>query len=118
PTRLRQILMNLVSNAIKFTDAGAVTVEVALKAGAEADGGSLNFAVIDTGIGLTAEQQSRLFEAFSQVHTGSNRRYGGTGLGLAISRRLTEMLGGELSVQSRAGEGSTFSMRLPIGSLA
>ncbi|HUQ72665.1 MAG TPA: ATP-binding protein [Planctomycetaceae bacterium] len=107
PTRLKQILLNLVGNAIKFTERGGVTV--ALR-GAD---GRLQISVIDTGIGLTEDQQNRLFKAFSQGDTSTTRRFGGTGLGLVISRRLAEMLGGDIAVQSDVGSGATFTISMP-----
>ena len=117
PTRLRQILLNLVGNAIKFTPRGSVRLGVALPE----DTGPprrLRFEVIDTGIGLDAEQQARLFTAFAQADASTTRRFGGTGLGLAISKRLAGMLGGDLQVRSVPGEGSTFTLTIDAGSLA
>jgi adenylate cyclase len=110
PMRLRQILLNLLSNACKFTKAG----EVALRVRKIADGGSwIEFAVSDTGIGMTAEQQAKLFEEFSQADALTARRFGGTGLGLAISRKLARMMGGDVIVASEPGKGSVFTLRLP-----
>jgi PAS domain S-box-containing protein len=113
PTRLRQILLNLVGNAIKFTERGAVAVELSM---APADDGpaALVLGVRDTGIGLTPGQLDALFEAFSQADASTTRRFGGTGLGLSISARLAGMLGGGLIASSRAGEGSLFCLRLPV----
>ena len=102
--RLRQVLLNLVGNAIKFTDAGAVRVEVSRID----DHPTLRFAVTDTGIGIADDAQQRLFQEFSQVHPPDGRRFGGTGLGLAISRRILSAMGGEIGVDSAAGRGSTF----------
>ena len=112
-TKLRQALFNLLSNACKFTEQGVVTVSVTREA-ATADGGdSIVFAVRDTGIGMTPEQMARLFEEFGQADASTTRRYGGTGLGLAISRRLCRMMGGDITVASEPGRGSTFTIRLP-----
>jgi signal transduction histidine kinase len=112
-TRLRQILINLLNNAIKFTDTGEVVLSVdgkALESGEEEVGRRhrLHFAVRDSGIGIPKDRQSRLFESFSQVDASTTRRYGGTGLGLAISKRLCELMGGTIWVESRVGKGSTF----------
>jgi adenylate cyclase len=111
--RLRQILLNLLSNACKFTKAGEVTLRVAP---VSADGREwMEFAVLDTGIGMTPEQVGRLFEEFTQADQSTARRYGGTGLGLAITRRLCDMMGGAVGVTSESGKGSTFTVRLPTG---
>ncbi len=107
PLRLSQILLNLVSNAIKFTAHGEIAVTVE-KLKEESDTVLLRFAVRDTGIGLDPEQQAHLFTPFTQADTSTTRRYGGTGLGLAICRRLTELMGGQIGVASRHGEGSRF----------
>ncbi|MFL5072637.1 MAG: ATP-binding protein, partial [Xanthobacteraceae bacterium] len=110
PMRLRQILLNLLSNACKFTKAG----EVALRVRSLVDGRHwVELAVADTGIGMTTEQQAKLFEEFSQADSSTARRYGGTGLGLAITRKLARMMGGDVTVASEAGKGSTFTVRLP-----
>lgn len=106
--RVRQILRNLVSNALKFTETGRVVVRIA-----PVDGG-VELAVSDTGVGMTPEQQARLFTPFSQGDRTIARRFGGTGLGLAICLRLTEMMGGEIGVKSVLGQGSTFMVRLAL----
>ena len=110
PMRLRQILFNLLSNSCKFTKAGAVTLRVRRIT----NGGNwIELAVADTGIGMTSEQQARLFEDFTQADASTARRFGGTGLGLAITRKLARMMGGDVTVASEPGKGSTFSVRLP-----
>jgi two-component system NtrC family sensor kinase len=112
PMRLKQILLNLLSNACKFTKRG----EVALRVRKVADGREwVELSVADTGIGLTAEQQAKLFQDFTQADSLTARRYGGTGLGLAISRKLARMMGGDVTVASEAGKGSVFTVRLPVG---
>jgi signal transduction histidine kinase len=111
PMRLRQILLNLLSNACKFTKEG----EVKLLARKLADGRDwIELAVSDTGIGMTAEQQAKLFEEFSQADATTAQRFGGTGLGLAITRKLARMMGGEVTVSSQPGKGSVFTVRLPV----
>jgi len=110
--RVRQILMNLVSNALKFTEAGRVTIRIAPGAGDAGDG--IVVAVSDTGIGLSDEQRARLFTPFAQGDRTIARRFGGTGLGLAICRQLVEMMDGEIGVESVAGQGSTFAAQLPL----
>jgi signal transduction histidine kinase/CheY-like chemotaxis protein len=112
PTRVRQILVNLVGNAIKFTERGSVTI--ALSQDAREGEPRLRVEVRDTGIGMTPEEAARVFADFEQGDSSTTRRFGGTGLGLAICRRLTAVLGGELTVQSTRGQGSAFVLVLPI----
>ena len=112
-TRLRQILTNLLGNALKFTRTGEVALRVH-QAGGDAHRPTLRFEVTDTGIGMTEEQVEGLFEAFRQGDESMTRRYGGTGLGLAITRRLTERMGGRIEVESRSGRGSRFTVTLPL----
>jgi adenylate cyclase len=112
PMRLRQILLNLLSNACKFTQQG----DVALRVRKVADGRNwVEFEVSDTGLGMTVEQQAKLFEEFTQADASTAKRYGGTGLGLAISRKLARMMGGDVTVTSEPGKGSVFTVRLPDG---
>jgi GAF domain-containing protein/CheY-like chemotaxis protein len=110
-TKVRQALFNLLSNACKFTDHGTVTLAVSREASLDQEW--LRFSVSDTGIGMLQEQLARLFEAFSQADAATTRKYGGTGLGLALSRRLCRMMGGDVTVESESGRGSTFTIRLP-----
>ncbi len=107
PGRLRQVLLNLASNAIKFTHQGEVVTEVSLVK-EDADRAVIRFSVKDTGIGIPEDRLGRLFKSFSQVDSSTTRKYGGTGLGLAISKRLVEMMGGQIGVESQRGKGSTF----------
>ncbi|MBS0198602.1 MAG: CHASE domain-containing protein [Planctomycetes bacterium] len=107
PVRLKQILMNLVGNAVKFTELGGVTVSAALVHGESAQ---LRFSVSDTGVGMTPEQTRLLFRPFTQADETMTRRFGGTGLGLTIAKRLAAMLGGDIGVQSEAGKGSVFTL--------
>jgi PAS domain S-box-containing protein len=107
-TKLRQCLINLLSNAAKFTENGQITLRVAR------DAETLRFAVVDTGIGMTEEQVGKLFERFTQADASTTRRFGGTGLGLAITRAFAEMLGGAIAVESREGAGTTFTLTLPV----
>ncbi len=109
--RLRQVLLNLLSNAAKFTEDGAVTLAVAREGAG--NGEAIVFRVHDTGIGITPEQQQRLFQTFTQADGATAGRYGGTGLGLAISRKFCQMMRGDIAVASKPGKGSTFTIRLP-----
>lgn len=111
PTRVRQCLLNLLSNACKFTEYGTITLQV--RRTTEQHEERIAFCVTDTGIGMTAEHQSRLFQDFSQADVSTTRKYGGTGLGLAISRRFCHMMGGDITVESTPGQGSTFTLLLP-----
>ncbi len=108
PLRVQQILFNLMSNAVKFTEDGDITIRVGW------DGARLNMAVTDTGCGIPADRLGQIFNSFEQADIGTTRRYGGTGLGLSISRKLAELMGGSLTVDSVEGEGSTFSLSLPV----
>ncbi len=110
PMRLRQMLLNLLSNACKFTERGQVTLRVRKVAD---EGNWVEFAVADTGIGMTAEQLAKLFEEFTQADASTAKRYGGTGLGLSITRKLARMMGGDVTVTSEPGKGSVFTVRLP-----
>ena len=108
-TRLRQILLNLISNAVKFTQSGMVSLRSEI-----AGGEAIRFIVRDSGIGMDEEALARLFTPFMQADSSVTRKYGGTGLGLAISKRLTELMGGRITVASKPGEGTTFSLELPL----
>ena len=108
PVKFRQSLFNLLSNACKFTEGGVVTLEL------ERQSDQLLWHVRDTGIGIDAEQQDRLFQSFSQVDSSATRKYGGTGLGLAISQRLCQLMDGEITLESTPGKGSTFTIRMPL----
>ncbi|RYF95049.1 MAG: response regulator [Caulobacteraceae bacterium] len=112
PTRVRQILYNLISNALKFTEAGEIRVVVARA------GKTLTFKVSDTGIGIAPEPLAKLFGRFEQADASTSRRYGGTGLGLAICRQLTELIGGEIGVESEIGKGTVFTVTLPLARVA
>src|SRR4029434_939812 len=112
PMRLRQILFNLLSNACKFTKEG----EVKLNARRFVDGRDwIEVAVSDSDIGMTPEQQGKIFEEFTQADASTAQRFGGTGLGLAITRTLARMMGGDVTVASEPGKGSVFTVRLPVG---
>jgi signal transduction histidine kinase len=114
PHRVRQVLLNFLSNAVKFTEHGEVVVTVSAAAAGD-DNTELSFTVRDTGVGLTPEQRDRLFKAFSQADNSISRKFGGTGLGLAISRRLAERMGGRVGVESEAGKGARFSFSVMSG---
>jgi signal transduction histidine kinase/ActR/RegA family two-component response regulator len=117
--RLRQVLINLIGNAVKFTEHGQVALTVSRRddagTGAVGERCTLHFAVRDSGIGISAEAQTRLFRAFSQADGSTSRRFGGTGLGLVISKQLIELMGGEIEIESRLGQGSTFSFTVALG---
>ena len=106
-TKVRQTLFNLISNAAKFTEHGTITLRVVV------EGAQVRFEVTDTGIGMTPEQLGRLFQAFTQADESTSRKYGGTGLGLVISRKFCHLMGGDITVTSRPGQGSCFTVRLP-----
>ncbi len=114
PSRLRQVLLNLVSNAVKFTSRGAVVVSVSCRAGYDSGDSRMELAVRDTGIGIAPEVLPRLFSAFTQADSSTTRQFGGTGLGLAISKLLVELMGGSITVESVPGKGSTFRCELPV----
>ncbi len=112
-TKVRQVLFNLLSNAAKFTTQGRVTLTVTRE---QVDNSEwIGFRVCDTGIGMSDEQQQRLFQAFTQGDASTTRKYGGTGLGLAITRHFCQLMGGDISVESKVDQGSTFTVRLPVG---
>src|SRR5579864_4589704 len=114
PGRLRQVLVNLVGNAIKFTERGEVAVEVN-KVSESNEQAILHFSIRDTGMGIPTEKQSTIFEAFAQADSSITRRFGGTGLGLAISSQLVRMMGGEIQLESQPGKGSTFHFTVSLG---
>jgi signal transduction histidine kinase/DNA-binding response OmpR family regulator/HPt (histidine-containing phosphotransfer) domain-containing protein len=113
PLRLGQVILNLLSNAVKFTDSGNIILRASSVD--SHDGVMLRFEVIDSGIGLTEEQKGRLFQSFNQADASTTRQYGGTGLGLAISKKLVELMGGEIGVESISGQGSTFWFTVQLG---
>jgi signal transduction histidine kinase len=106
--RLKQILINLLSNAIKFTEEGSVTLRV------EGDHQELRFSVIDTGIGISPHHQTQLFQPFSQIPNPLSRKHKGTGLGLALSKKLAQLHGGDITLRSQVGQGSCFTLHLPL----
>jgi polar amino acid transport system substrate-binding protein len=114
PLRLGQVLINLSNNAVKFTDTGEIVVSTEMVE-RDTDRLTLKFSVSDTGVGMTAEQAAKLFQSFTQADTSTTRKYGGTGLGLTISKRLAEMMGGEIWLESEPGRGSTFSFTANFG---
>ncbi len=118
PARLRQVLLNLINNAIKFTERGGITVHAERAQGDAAEETVIRFSVVDTGIGIPPERLERLFQPFSQVDSSTTRKYGGTGLGLAISRQLVEAMGGGLLATSELGKGSRFSFTVRFGTVA
>ncbi len=111
-TKTRQILLNLLSNACKFTEQGQITIEAARHGGRPV--GFVTVAIRDTGIGMSQEQIEKLFKAFTQADVSTKRKYGGTGLGLVICRKFCRMMGGDITVESTVGEGSTFTVRIPV----
>jgi CheY-like chemotaxis protein len=111
--RLRQVLINLLANAIKFTEQGEVRLSISLQQ-RDANEARLLFAVTDTGVGISAEQQDKLFQPFAQVDDGSTRSFGGTGLGLVISQELVQLMGGSIKLDSQVGVGSCFSFELAL----
>ncbi len=114
--KLRQCLLNLLGNAAKFTNRGTVELAVRKEPGPEGESGAAwaVFDVTDTGIGMTPEQLSRVFESFSQADSSISRRFGGTGLGLTLTKQYCEMIGGLLSVKSTLNRGTTFTMKVPV----
>ncbi|MEQ9067920.1 MAG: ATP-binding protein, partial [Gimesia chilikensis] len=117
PTRIRQILINLIGNAIKFTEVGTIRLETELLQ-APYEEPQIQFTIVDQGIGMTEAQMTNLFRPFSQADSSTSRKYGGTGLGLTICKRLANILGGDISVQSEINHGSRFSATVRTGSLA
>ena len=118
-TKVRQILFNLLSNSSKFTESGTITLRVAAKIpvagqGVARDSRMIEFSIVDTGIGMTGEQMGRLFQAFEQADASTTKKYGGTGLGLVLCRRFSQLMGGDVTVSSQPGVGSTFTVVLPM----
>lgn len=114
PTRIRQILLNLCGNAVKFTESGAITLDVRMSSHEKPDRKTIQISVADTGIGIAPEKCDAIFEKFTQADSTITRKYGGTGLGLAISRNLVELMGGDIHVESTPGEGTVFTVDLPL----
>jgi CheY-like chemotaxis protein len=114
PDRLRQVLVNLLSNAVKFTNSGEVLLSIGPAGGPVSGPVRIEFSVSDTGIGIAASQLAVIFDDFAQADRSTSRRYGGTGLGLGICRRIVAIMGGDIEVESVAGEGTTFSFSLPL----
>jgi signal transduction histidine kinase len=112
-TKVRQMLLNLLSNACKFTERGTITLAIAREHDEASGGEAVMLRVSDTGVGMTPAQMDRLFEAFAQAEASTTSKYGGTGLGLAITKHFSQMMGGDVTVQSELGQGSTFTVRLP-----
>ena len=117
-TRLRQILLNLVGNAVKFSDQGEVVVQLQLSSMDDQDRALVGFTVSDTGVGIPAHKIGTVFEAFSQADAATTRRFGGSGLGLTITQRLVALLGGDITVDSEVGRGSTFRFWIPLAAVA
>jgi signal transduction histidine kinase len=112
-TKVRQMLLNLLSNACKFTEHGAITLTIAREQDEALGGEAVVLRVGDEGVGMTSAQMDRLFQAFAQAEASTTSKYGGTGLGLAITKRFSQMMGGDVTVLSELGKGSTFTVRLP-----
>lgn len=117
PLRLKQVLLNLIGNAIKFTEAGSVVLRLSAREWSEEHTPLMKFEIVDSGIGMSAQQQQRLFTPFSQVDNSMTRKFGGSGLGLAISRQLTHLMGGDITVRSEEGEGTTFTVTVNPGNI-
>jgi signal transduction histidine kinase len=113
PVKIRQVLINLAGNALKFTESGRVRIEAGCVR-VDADAADMRVAVSDTGIGIAPDKIDLVFEKFRQADASTTRKFGGTGLGLAISKQLVELMGGSIRVESRPGQGSTFSFTLPM----
>ena len=114
PNRLKQCLINLAGNAIKFTEQGYVRIKASLESDSGKGADFIRFDVKDTGIGIEKDKLESIFESFAQADGSSTRQYGGTGLGLTITRQLAGLLGGSISVASRLGEGSIFTLKIPV----